>query len=131
MIHACTYSESDLYLADPVPGEPPVFTAITNLDTIDTPVVTDSLEVIYEVEIENGNFYQIEAYLLDQVLYNSDTTNGAFWLTPHLVEQPGIDTLFIYFFYSTNSNSLADRFELEYNVTELRYPINFEEGGTL
>ena len=129
IINACTYSESGFYFVDPVPGEPPVISVTTNLDTINNPTVIDSLEVVYDVEIENGKFYQVEAYVVNQMVYNSDTTSGSFWLTQDLVQQPGIDTLFIFFFYSTNSNSLADIVELEFNVIELDYPIIYEEGG--
>jgi len=91
--------------------------------------VVDSLEVVYGVEIENGEFYQVEAYVLDSRVYFSDTTNGSFWINHSFVEEPGVDTLRIYFLYSTNSNSLSNNIGLEYNSIKLDYAIFFEKGG--
>ena len=129
MIGACTYSESGIYHVDPVPGEVPIISVSTNLDTIDNVIVTDSLEVAYNVEIENGDFYLVEAYLANQLAYYSDTTHGAFWISWELVGEPGIDTLSFYFLYSTNSNSLAEIVGVEYNLIQLDYEINFDPGG--
>lgn len=128
LLDACVYSESGIYYTEPIPGDPPSFSVTTNLDTIPEPSVADSLEVIYDAEIANGEFYQVEAYILDELVFNSDTTDGSFLIYTTDVEVPGVDTLSIYFFYSTNSNSLADIFDLEYNYTQLDYAINFEEG---
>ena len=128
-IYACTYSESGIYHVDPVPGDPPEIWMTTNLDTLNTPSVTDSLEVVYEVEITNGKFYQLQAFVREQMIYNSDSIKGAFWIDTTVVEEPGIDTLSLYLFFSTNSNSLADIVELEYDFFSTDYPINFEQGG--
>ncbi|MEN8226547.1 MAG: hypothetical protein ABFS38_00225 [Bacteroidota bacterium] len=129
MISACTYSESGIYRVDPVPGDPPMISAHTNLDTIIDPTVIDSLEVIYNVDIENGKFYQVEAFVFDKLVHSSDTTHGSFWITSAFVTDTVVDTLSLYFFHSTNSNSLADIVGLEYDYIELDYPIIFEEGG--
>ena len=129
LIYSCTYSESGIYYVDPIPGDPPIISAVTNLDTIIDPIVVDSLEVVYEVEIENGEFYQVEAYVLDSRVYFSDTTNGSFWINNSVVEEPGVDTLRIFFLHSTNSNSLADVIGLEYSSIQLDYAILFEKGG--
>ena len=129
LINSCAYSESGIYYVDPLPDDPPIISVITNLDTIIDPIVVDSLEVVYGVEIENGEFYQVEAYVLDSRVYFSDTTNGSFWINHSFVEEPGVDTLRIYFLYSSNSNSLADNIGLEYNSIKLDYAIFFEEGG--
>ncbi len=129
LISACIYSESGIYNVDPVPGDPPVIAVTTNLDTVVDPVVTDSLEVTYEVLIENGEFYVVEAFIANQQIYLADTTSGSFQIYSHLVYQPGTDTLYLNFYYSTNSNSLADIFNLEANVVDLKYPVSFLEGG--
>ena len=127
LMSACVYTESGTYYVDPVPGEPPSFQASTNLDTIPDPIVIDSLEVFYDVEIENGEFYQVEAYSFDEIVYLSDTIHGSFWIIHDSLYRTGIDTLSLFFFYSTNSNSLADIVGAEYNVLELEYPILYGE----
>jgi len=127
VIGACVYSESGIHYVDPVPGEPPTFQASTNLDTIPNAIVLDSLEVFYDAEIENGEFYQIEAYSFDEIVYLSDSTHGSFWISYDSLYRIGMDTLFLFFFYSTNSNSLADIVGAEYNVLELEYPILYGE----
>ena len=129
LAHACTYSESDSFYVDPVPGDPPEIWISTNLDTLMNPTVADSLEVVYDVEIKNSDFYQLEAYVTDLFVFNSDSTNESFWLDSTMVTEPGVDTLYLYFFFSTNSNSLADIVDLEYDLVSLKYPINFEMGG--
>ncbi|RLD25413.1 MAG: hypothetical protein DRI70_07170 [Bacteroidetes bacterium] len=127
--HACSYSDSDTFYVDPVPGDPPEIWVSTNLDTLMDPTVKDSLEVVYDVEIINSDFYQLEAFVTDLFVFNSDSTNESFWLDSTMVAEPGIDTLYLYFFFSTNSNSLADIVDLEYDVVSLKYPIIFEMGG--
>lgn len=127
VIGACVYSESGIHYVDPVPGEPPTFQTSTNLDTIPNAIVLDSLEVFYDAEIENGEFYQIEAYSFDEIVYLSDSTHGSFWISYDSLYRTGMDTLFLFFFYSTNSNSLADIVGAEYNVLELEYPILYGE----
>lgn len=129
MISACTYSESGIYYVDPVPGDPPLITVTTNLDTIPDPTVVDSLEVRYDVLLENGEFYQVEAYMQQELLFFSDTISGSFWISHDFVDETVTDSLFLYFFYSTNSNSLADIVDLEWNMKTLGYAINFDAGG--
>jgi len=127
LIGACVYSESGTHYVDPVPGEPPSFQVSTNLDTIPDPKVPDSLEVFYDADIENGEFYQVESYAFDELVYMSDSTEGSFWISYDSLYRTGMDTLSLFFFYSTNSNSLADIIHAEYNYLELVYPILYGE----
>ena len=127
LIGACVYSESGTHHVDPVPGEPPSFQVSTNLDTIPDPKVPDSLEVFYDADIENGEFYQVESYAFDELVYMSDSTEGSFWISYDSLYRTGMDTLSLFFFYSTNSNSLADIIHAEYNFLELEYPILYGE----
>lgn len=130
LICSCTYSDSGIFFVTPVPGDPPEIWVTTNLDSIPNPTVVDSLEVIYDVEIINGDFYQLEAYFLNELVFNSDSTNGSFWIDSTFVQSPEVDTLSLYFFFSTNSNSLANIVGLEYDYVSLDFPINYEQGGT-
>ena len=126
LCHSCFYNESDIYFADVVAGEPPVFTVSTNLDTLMDPMVNDSLEVSYTAEIENGDFYLVQSYLSDGFIFQSDSLQHSFWLYPDDVAFPGLDTLYFYFYYSTNSNSLADLVQAEANIVQRKYPIIFQ-----
>ena len=128
LISACVYTNSGTYYVDPVPGEPPTISVSSNLDTMYDPRVIDSLEIIYEVEIVNGEFYLVDAVVNDTSVYSSDTINGSFWIQSSLVEEPGVDTIFMRIYYSTNSNSLADVVGLEANILDLEYPVTFEGG---
>ena len=125
LLQACFYNESDIYFVDVVPGEPPVFSVSVNLDTIIDAEVTDSLEVFYGAEIENGEFYLTQAYVLNTIIFQSDSLQNSFWLYPDDVAYPGLDTLYLYFYYSTNSNSLADLVKAEANIVQRKYPVIF------
>jgi hypothetical protein len=124
---ACIYSNNEDYVVEPVPGTPPTFAAGTNLDTVTDPVVTDSLQVFYEASVENGRFYFMDAVLNDLHIFYSDTTIDTFWIQSSLVPDPGSDSLHLYFYYSTNSNSLADIVGVEYALHKKDYALTFEK----
>ena len=126
---SCVYSDDGVYRVDPVPGLRPVFSVTTSLDTVSEAVVADSLRVTYLATIENGEFYQAEVYLEGSGIHLSDSLEGSFWLRPAQVELPGIKTLSIYFFYSTNSNSLADIVGAEAFNEQRDYQVRFLYGG--
>jgi hypothetical protein len=122
---SCFYNESDVYVAEPEPGDPPVFSVFVNLDTITVPEVTDSLEVNYSAEIENGEFYLMQAYLLTDIIFESDSLENSFRLYAGDVPIPGTDTLYLIYYYSTNTNSLADIVKVEANIVRKKYGIIF------
>lgn len=128
LIAACSYSENGIHYVDPIPGEPPTFHVSTNLDTLMTIKVADSFYIAYDVEIVNGKFYQLDAYAFDNIIFASDSTSDSFWIFRDTLVEPAVDTLLMYFYYSTNSNSLADIVEIEFNVFDLKFPISYIEG---
>jgi hypothetical protein len=125
LTRSCFYAESDVYFVDVVPGDPPVFSVAVNLDTIVEPEVVDSLEIWYGAEIENGEFYLAQAFVSNSVIFQSDSLQNSFWLYPGDVPYPGVDTLYVSFYYSTNSNSLADIVKLEANIVQRKYAVSF------
>ena len=125
---ACTYTDNEEYYVEPVPGDPATISVSTNLDTILDPTVIDSLEVIFQVVIQNGELYQVDAFVIDTFLYSNDTIDGAFWVPFSAVDTPGIDTLRMQFYYSTNTNSLADIVGVEADILDLLFPVNFMGG---
>jgi hypothetical protein len=126
LINGCIYSDDGIYRVDPVADDPPLVLASTNLDSIENPVVIDSLEVVYDISIQNGELYLLDVTLGNQFLYESDTTQGSFWIYASDSEIPGIDTLRMDIYYSSNTNSLGDILALEARDLALNYAIDFK-----
>jgi len=126
LINACAYSDDGVFWVDPVPDDPPVVWATTSLDTMENPVITDSLEVEYDISIQNGELYILDVTLGYESFYQSDTTNGSFWIYAYDSELPGIDTLRMNIYYSSNTNSLTDKLRLEARNSGLKYAIDFK-----
>jgi hypothetical protein len=122
---ACFYSDSEVYYVEPIPGDPPLLSVSTNLDTLYNPPVNDSLEVIYQLEIAGGEFYYVYAEVAGSPVYESNSTHGSFWIKPSLADTSGVDTLYMEFYYSTNSNSLADKAGYEALIEYLKFAIDF------
>jgi len=126
MLSACTYSDFGSHLVEPIADDPPVIAATTNLDTLINPEVSDSLLVIYDIAIQNGELYYLDASVSNFQVYDSDTAQGSFWLYPDDAQLPGIDTLKLAIYYSSNSNSLADVLGIEALNLSLKYAIDFK-----
>ena len=126
---ACFYTDSEMYNVEPVPGDPPVRSVVTNLDTLHNPQVNDSLEVIYQVEVSGGEFYFVYADVASSTVFESDSTYGSFWITPDMADSLGVDTLYWDFYYSTNSNSMADMIGYEALLDSLKIAIDFNQQG--
>lgn len=129
-LSACFYSDSDMYYVEPIAGDLPVISVSTNLDTLINPIVSDSFEVNYLAEVSNGEFYYLYADVAGSTIFESDSSYGSFWMTPLMADSSGIDTLYLELYYSTNSNSLADKFGYEAQVEYVDYAIDFMLGGT-
>jgi hypothetical protein len=127
LIPACFYVDSEIYEVEPIPGDPPVISVTTNLDSLVDPPVNDSLEVIYDVEIEGGDLYYVYAGIDGNFVYESDSTHGAFWINPDHAALPVVDTLIMDFYYSSNSNSLADLVGYEALIKTLKIAVDFKE----
>jgi len=127
LLSACFYTDTEIYSVDPVADDPPEVSVVTNLDTLDNPKVNDSLEVIYEASIVDGELYFVDAVVSDQTIHFSDTTHGSFWIYPYQSEKTELDTLYMDFYYSSNTNTLADVTGYEALTTSLKYAIDFSE----
>jgi hypothetical protein len=125
----CLFTDASIYEVEPVAGDPPVLTVSTNLDTLIDPPVNDSLEVIYGIEVSGGEFYYMYADVGPDPVYESDSTSGSFWVPTSVADSVGVDTLQLEIYYSTNSNSLADRVGYEARAARLKYPLYFNLGG--
>jgi hypothetical protein len=126
LINGCIYSDDGIYRVDPVADDPPLVLASTNLDSIENPVVIDSLVVVYDISIQDGELYLLDVILGNQFVYESDTTQGSFWIYASDSEFPGIDTLKMNIYYSSNTNSLGDILRIEARELGLNYAIEFK-----
>jgi len=136
----CSYSDSDIYFVDPIPGDSATVVVSTNLDTMDRVVVTDSLLFKYRAEITGGELYATQAIVenlaiyLNVTDYDPDTIIGSyvlsdsFWIMQDLDVGTGINTLQFSIYYSSNTNSLADMIGVEASTLDLEYPIVLEGG---
>ncbi len=129
LLPACFYSDPEIFEVEPVPGDPPVFSVSTNLDSLDHPPVNDSLELIYQVEISGGEFYYVYAEIAGNPVFESDSAFGLFWIYPEMADSTGVYTLYMDFYYSSNSNSLAARIGYEALVDHFNIPLDFNGGG--
>jgi hypothetical protein len=132
---ACSYNLSGDYPVEPLPGEPATISISFNLDTMEQPYPADDLEVIYDLELRNGELYYVECLLEDILVYDSVTASGSdtifdyFYLTdtfaiaPEIELDSGVYSLYMNFYYSTNTNSLGDIFGLESAVWDTVFPV--------
>ena len=140
-VAGCSYTDSDIYYAEPIPGDSARVEVITNLDTIDNAEIIDSLLFKYSAEIEGGELYATQAKIEGQSLYifytdyNPDTLTApyilsdSFWIMQDMQMGPRKNTLEFSIYYSSNTNSLADVIGTEAHVLELEYAITMG-GGT-
>ena len=128
LVSACYFTDNSLYEVDPVAGDPPEVSVIANLDTMDLPRVNDSLQVIYDLSIENGDFFFMEALVTEGTVHASNSAHGSFWIYPFQSQSNDIDTLILEFYHSSNTNTLADITGYEARITRLKYAIDFNQG---
>lgn len=127
LLSACTFTDDEFYRADPVADDPSVVSVLSNLDTLYQPKVNDSLLVIYEVSVENGEFYFMDALVSARTVHSSDTSSGSFWVYPSQSNETDLDTLYMDIYHSSNTNTLADRIGYEAATTRQNYIIDFSK----
>ena len=136
----CEYSDPNFYFAIPVPDDSARVVVATNLDDIDTAVIVDSLMFKYEAEIEGGELYLLEASISNilfyqyQPDYNPDTITGpyslvdSFWIPGEVAAETGLSSLLFSLYYSSNTNSLADKVNIEAAILNLNFDLIVEGG---
>lgn len=137
---ACSYSSSEIYYASPVPGDTATVVLSTNLDNIDTVVISDSLLFKYRAEIENGELYFTSASVGPVTLYqhatdyDPDTLMGpfvlrdSFWIWSDPATDTGLYSLLFTVYYSSNTNSLGDELGIEADILKLEFDLLVEGG---
>ena len=137
---ACSYSSSEIYYASPVPGDTATVVLSTNLDNIDTVVISDSLLFKYRAEIENGELYFTSASVGPTTLYqhatdyDPDTLMGpfvlrdSFWIWSNPATDTALYSLLFTVYYSSNTNSLGDKLGIEADILKLEFDLLVEGG---
>ena len=140
---ACTYSDSGYFMMYPEPDDTATCTVTANLDTINDPTVTasDTLWIVFEAEVNNGELYRAICILEDTIVYDSITASEAdtlyesfilldsFGIPPSISLDPGLYPLYMDFLYSSNTNSLGDIYGYEWETKELEYAIRVQGDG--
>jgi hypothetical protein len=140
-ISSCTYTNVDSVYIEPSADSQATISVVTSLDAdtlVSAPTITDTsgLQVIFEVEVNNGELYQIGAYFMDTTLYlnelwqsrQTDTLyasfiiRDSFEIPPTMQLEQEIHTLYLDFYFSSNSNSLGDIYALE----AVLYPVEYD-----
>ena len=139
IMNSCTYTDDTEHFVSPVPGEPPVFSVQCNLDTLPLIRTDDEILVSYSAEIDNGVLYYVSAEVNELLTYDTlanlkaDSTTGALVLSDSFYVKkvvdllPGENILDLYFFVSTNSNTIADLVGAEADIIQLIHFIYLEE----
>lgn len=137
---ACSYSSSEIYYASPVPGDTATVVLSTNLDNIDTAVISDSLLFKYRAEIENGELYFTSASVGTTTLYqhatdyDPDTLMGpfvlrdSFWIWSNPATDTALYSLLFTVYYSSNTNSLGDKLGIEADILTMEFDLLVEGG---
>lgn len=131
LVQSCIYSDNDIYFNEIDTDNLSIITIKTNLDSLDTPTVSDSLEVRFDISVDGGELYWISFVISDSTVYASDslteTLSDRFWLTPGLVSGPGLYHLELEAYYSTGTGSLADVIGIEALMKSKYYEIRFSQ----
>jgi hypothetical protein len=136
VLASCSYSDPEMYYAEPVPGDSTSVVLTTSLDTVEDAVVIDSLLFSFRAEVEGGKLYFTEASMGNISLYQNDANYDpdtltesyvladSFWLSRLIPVPQGENSMFLTLYYSSNTNSLADKVGLEAFTIEEEYIIN-------
>lgn len=124
---SCYYVDSDVYRVDITPEITPRAIISSNLDTLDTIFVTDSLLFKYLVDIDTGQLYLADIYLGNFHLYRSDTIEDSIWIYRNFVPFHGDYDLTLVAYYRTLSGSLADILDAEFLASDTSWTLTFAQ----
>jgi hypothetical protein len=114
VVSSCYYVNNDAYFVDVQRGELPNVILTTNLDTVDSIIIRDSLLFKYEISIDTGNYYLSRLYLDNYYIFVSDSIRDSLWINPTYIDSSGVYLLEMLLYYQTNSGNLADKINTEF-----------------
>lgn len=124
---SCYYTDYDSYRVDVVPEFTPQVQISSNLDGLNSILVTDSLLFRYSIEIDTGQLFLADVYLGNSLLYRSDTIVDSLWLYRDYVSFYGDYDLTLRAYYQSFSGSLADIIGTEFLVVDSIWTLTFRE----
>ncbi len=113
MLGSCYYSSNETHFVQVEPGPEPQISVSVNLDTLSSLTITDSLEVAYEITLDGGALYQVDYFFDGYYIFKSDSLENSFYINPSYIQQNGEYDLDMKVYYSTNSGTLANKFDAE------------------
>ncbi len=125
--NSCYYVDSERYGVDIVPEVTPQAHISSNLDGLDSILVTDSLLFSYSIEIDTGQLFLTDIYLGNSHIYRSDTISDSLWLYRDYVSFYGDYDLTLVAYYESYSGSLADIYEAEFLASDTSWTLTFRE----
>lgn len=138
LLAGCSYTNSDIYYVTPLADDSASVAVITNLDSLDPIIVSDSLLFKYSVQIEGGELYLQEASISSLTLYqhytnyDPDTIVGpfvftdSFWIYSAIAPDTALYPMLFSIYYSSNTNSLADVLGVEADILDLEFKLLLE-----
>jgi hypothetical protein len=124
---SCYYTDYESYIVDVVPEITPKVEISSNLDGLDSIVVTDSLLFSYSIEIDTGQLLLADVYLGNALVHRSDTISDSLWFYKDYISFYGDHDLTLRAYYKSYSGSLADIIGSEFLIADSIWTITFRE----
>ena len=124
---SCYYTDYDSYRVDVVPEFTPQIKISSNLDGLDSILVTDSLLFRYSIEIDTGQLFLADIYIGNSHVFRSDTISDSLWIYKDYVSLYGDYYLTLRAYYQSYSGSLADILGAEFLVADSIWTLTFRE----
>jgi len=121
---SCYYVENERYSVEITSDYKPSISLSSNLDTLDSISVTDSLLFKYSVEIDTGSLYFSDVYIGNMQLFRSDSTTDSLHIYPYYVSVSGDYELTLVSYFKTYTGSLADLMDAEFLAADTSWIIH-------
>mgnify|MGYP006284746063 CR=1 FL=1 len=113
------------YEVEITPEIVPQVTIETNMDELDSLVISDSTIFSYTISVDTGMLYFSELYVDKTIFSSSDTAVSNVWLHPGLVDTTGDHTITLLAYYKSLTGSLADNLNAEFRVADTAWTLPF------
>jgi len=124
---SCYYTDYENHIVDVIPEFTPQIQISSNLDGLNSILVSDSLLFRYSIEIDTGQLLLADVYLGNSLLYRSDTIADSLWVYMDYVNFYGDYDLTLRAYYQSFSGSLADIIGVEFLVADSIWTLTFRE----
>jgi hypothetical protein len=122
---SCFYTDYERHSVDVVPEITPKVQISSNLDGLDSIIVTDSLLFSYSIAIDTGKLFLADVYLGSSLVHRSDTISDSLWFYKDYITIGGDYDLTLRAYYQSYSGSLADILGAEFLILDSMWTITF------